>query len=115
VPVEVKEWVSLLALAAVLIAVLRTYFRLEGLLTRVDTLDQWKIDMRVKSKDELDKEYADRTVVDLQFKAMKESNDRVEALVKEAKTELRDSMHALRNDLIMLYKAVLPPPPSTKL
>lgn len=68
---------------------------------KLSSIEAWQRDMEDRH---LPQTYARRDLVDLQFKEARESNLRVETLMKELRTDLRESMHTLRHDVISLIK-----------
>jgi len=88
--------VSVLVALGVLTAVARQYFRLERLLERVGELET--------SMKDLDKTYLRNDLASKDFANIRETVNRIEQSVASMKNDLKESMHALRTDLLVVFK-----------
>ena len=104
------EWSALVSILAAVLGLLAWVFhyfhrditnRIDASARQLSEIKEWQTHME---EIYLPQTYARKDLMDLQLREAKESNGRVEVLVKEIKADLRESMHALRTDLITLVK-----------
>lgn len=120
-PVNWEGWAALVSILATSLGLLWWIFRYfhNDIIRRIDlcevsiasgvdklsAFEAWQRDME---DEHLPSTYARKDIVDLQFKEARESNMRVENLVKEIKVDMKESMHAMRHDVITLLRKDLP-------
>lgn len=94
-----EQILTSLAISTAVIGVVRQYFKIEGLLKRTDSLEQ-SLEQEIKN---LDDKFLRKDLAAQEFFAMREIVNRVEKNVLEIKNDLKESMHSLRNDLLVIF------------
>ena len=89
------------AFVGLVVWVISVSHRVDTGMTRILAIEEWQQHMEGTY---LPSTYARRDLMDAHLRKAEESNLRVENLVREVKADLRESMHALRTDLIVLVK-----------
>ena len=75
--------------------------RIDGCTSQLTETQKWQAYME---ETHLPQTYARKDLIELQFREVRESNARVESAVREVKGDLKDSFHALRQTLLIVYK-----------
>ena len=104
-PAGYGEWAALTAIVGGFLAVVGWILRI---VTRIDTSAAHISELRVwqdyMEERHLPQTYARKTEVDMQFRELRDSNARVEAMLREHKDDMKGSFHTLRTDLLGIYK-----------
>jgi hypothetical protein len=113
-PTSWSEWASLVS---IVVAICGAFFSIAGLvlrryhhelITKIDSAlavssdhTKWQVYMK---DNYLPQTYARRDLVEAQLEGLAKGQARCEETMKEVKTDVRETVHTLRNDLLALFK-----------